>query len=102
MSALELYESTRGVWKLGPRRLKAKFAFAVFEGVVRAVYRIDAWYPAGSTEYQSRSAPEVQREGRWEFIGAPADEVISAAYVDRSVRSYFRQGQQSPIVYVNC
>lgn len=33
----ELYEATRGVWKVGPRCTKAQYAFAVFEGVVREV-----------------------------------------------------------------
>ena len=31
----ELYESTRGVWVVGYRREMAKYAFAVFQGVIR-------------------------------------------------------------------
>jgi hypothetical protein len=42
MTALELYEATRGVWILGARCTKAQFAFAVFEGVVREVYEIES------------------------------------------------------------
>lgn len=103
MSPEELYEVTRGVWKLGPRRKKARYVFAVFEGVVRAVYDIDSWHPAWSTDYRTRPRIFNDRDrGRWEFVGRVADREISTQYVDRSVRSYFRQGQQSPVVYVNC
>ena len=50
MSDKELYEATRGVWKLGPRRERASYALAVFEDVVRQVYAISKWYPAGTLE----------------------------------------------------
>ena len=42
MDSLDLYDATRGVWRLGPRREGAKYALAVFEGVVREVYTIAA------------------------------------------------------------
>jgi len=38
MSAEMLYEITRGSWVIGTRRNKAKYAFAVYKGVVREVY----------------------------------------------------------------
>ena len=48
MSARELYEATRGIWKLSPSHAEqASYAFAVFEGIVREVYAIDKWHPAG-------------------------------------------------------
>ncbi len=49
MSSDELYEATRGIWKVGSRRSGAKFALAVFRGVVWEVYEIGAWYAAGTT-----------------------------------------------------
>jgi hypothetical protein len=49
MTSIELYDATRGVWKVGPRRDKARFALSVYGGVVRAVYEVAAWLPAGST-----------------------------------------------------
>ena len=55
MTAEELYEATRGVWKLGPRRSGAKFALADFESVVREVYEIQSWH---------RPAPPPTRPGR--------------------------------------
>ena len=65
MSDRELYEATRGVWKLGPRRNGAKLALAVFEGVVREVFEIQNWHPAGTTSYQTRT--DIRSLDRWEF-----------------------------------
>jgi hypothetical protein len=45
MSAEELFEATHGVWKLSERRVRALYAFAVYKGVVREVYRIDRGIP---------------------------------------------------------
>lgn len=102
MSAHDLYEATRGVWRVGPRREEARYALAVFEGVVREVYEIDEWHPAGSVPYTTRDTDRLRIEGRWEFIGHPATEEVRSRYVDRSVASYFKPGQQNPIVYVGC
>lgn len=101
MSANELYEATRGVWKVGPRREGARLALAVFEGVTREVYTIEAWHPAGTLPYLSRPAEEVDAPGRWEFSGRVAPEVTRSRYRDRSVAAYFKRGQQNPVVYVN-
>lgn len=100
MSAHELYEATRGVWKMSRRREKAEYAFAVFNGVVREVYRIDKWSPAGTTPYTTRDS-SVFDQSRHEFVGHVDDE-LSTKYVGKSVESYFTKGMRSPVVYVNC
>jgi hypothetical protein len=46
MTPVELYDATRGVWRVNPSRHKAKYAFAVYEGIVKEVYEIKAWFPA--------------------------------------------------------
>jgi hypothetical protein len=49
MTPSELYDATRGVWKVAEVRRNPKkygYAFAVFEGIVREVYRIIEWYEA--------------------------------------------------------
>ena len=102
MTAQELYEATRGVWKLGSRCIKARYAFAVFEGVVREVYEIDSWHSAATTPYETRDATKLTTDGRREFIGHVADVAIRDEYVGRSVADRFRKGLQSPVVYVNC
>lgn len=101
MSALELYEATRGTWRLSDRRKGVRYAFAIFEGVVREVYEIESWHPAGSTPYATRDAAKLKVK-RWEFTGHVADERIRAEYVGRSVAAYYKRGQRTPTAYVNC
>ncbi len=43
MTPSELYDATRASWKLGPKRERARYAFAVFEGIVREVYEVKSW-----------------------------------------------------------
>jgi len=102
MTPAELYEATRGTWVLGPRREGVSYALAVFHGVVREAYQIDRWHPAGTTPYATRNREELGTERRWEFTGHVADGDVRSRYVGHSVASYFRRGQQSPVVYVNC
>jgi len=102
MPAEELYEITRGVWKLGPRREGAKYACAVFEGVVKEVYAPVAWFPAGTTAYRTRLPEDVELPGRWEFAGEIAESTVRERYLNRRIESYFKKGLQNPVVYVNC
>jgi hypothetical protein len=99
MSPSELYDVTRGVWRVSARRDRAKYAFAVFEGVVREVYEITRWLPAGST-FSSRDFRGVRSPGRWEFVGRLAPQNIRRRYVNRDVSKYFVSGSQNPISYV--
>jgi len=101
LTAAELYDVTRGVWVVGERREKAKYAFAVYRGIVREVYRIKEWFRAGST-FSVRDPQGVKRRGRWEFVGAVAPDRIRDKYVDRAVDRYFSEHSQNPIQYVNC
>ena len=100
MTPQELYEAMRGVWKLGSRCTKARYAFAVFEGLVREVYEIESWHSAATTPYETRDAAQLTTNGRREFLGRIA--AIRDEYVGRSVAKAFPQGLQSPVVYVNC
>jgi hypothetical protein len=100
MAGEELYDCTRGIWKIGVRREAAAFAFAVIGGVVLEVYAIDHWQAAGTSSYLTRK--DVAVSGRWEFIGRVAPEEVRARYVGRSVKSYLPRGFQSPIRFVNC
>jgi len=102
MPAHDLYEATRGVWRLGSRCRGAKYALAVFEGVVRDAYQLDEWHKAGTTAYTTRDANELRLPGRQEFTGHVAPNEIRDRYVGKSVAAYFKRGQQSPVVYVNC
>jgi uncharacterized protein len=97
MTADELYEATRGRWVLGPRRDDVELALAVYQGIVREVYRVQAWHPAGTLEYRTRSdIRSHDASSRWEFEGEVAVDVRNA-YVGFSVG----KGGQNPIRYVN-
>ncbi len=96
MSPLELYETTRGCWRVGPRRNKVEYVFSLFQGIVLEVYRIDQWYPAGTLEYKTRDSAELRKDGRWEFSGEVAED-IRGEYVGFSVG----KAGQNPIRYVS-
>lgn len=94
MTAEELYEITRGNWVIGKNRDKPKYAFALRNGVVLQVYRIQHWEPV-----KARSL-EQKRQNRWRFEGETAAEM--EYYVGKSVASYITPGSRNPIRYVNC
>lgn len=99
MSEVELYDATRGIWKVGPKRNDVKYAMAVFDGVVREVYTVEQWFPAGTT-FSSRDPEGVIEEGRWEFVGRRAEARVRNKYRLKSVAMHFKQGMASPCVYV--
>lgn len=94
MSDEELYEITCGNWVLGERRNKAKFAFAVYNGVIRQVYEIQKWKPV----FARRKEQKTQQ--RWKFEGFIAKDLQH--YVGSSAEKYITFGAQNPIKYVNC
>lgn len=100
MTPRELYEVTRGIWKVGPRREKAKYAMAVYEGIVQEVYTIKHWHSAGSTRYRTRRG--LSDPSRWEFTGKPAPKRVRDRYILKSVENYLARGSQNPICYVGC
>lgn len=102
MPADELQEATRGVWRVNRARAEyARYAFAVIGGEVVEAYEIESWQPAGTAEYRYRPRKEVERPGRYEFVGRRAD-AAGQRYVGTSVREHFKRGNQDPIRYVNC
>ena len=94
MSDDELYEITRGNWVVGERRETAKFAFSVFNGVVRQVYKIEKWFPVTARRQEQKTRQ------RWRFEGTVSQELQH--YVGGSVENYVTYGAQNPIKYVNC
>ena len=93
MSSEELYEATRGTWRVNPARVKgAEFALSVFKGVVREVYKIDEWKFAGI----------IKGRNRYDFTGKVADEGIRDKYLHKSVSNYWKRGGQWPTRYANC
>lgn len=99
MEPEDLYDATRGWWKVSESRVqKARYALAIFRNVVKEVYEISKWLPAGSTQFTRRVfQPEVYT-GRFEFTGALAPPEVREKYVGRRVV----MTGQSPIQYLNC
>lgn len=101
MSPVELYDATRSAWKMGHRRERAQYALAVFDGIVREVYRITTWLPSGSTLKNDRLQGDP-RDDRWEFVGTLAEDSVRNKYLNHSVAHYFSEHSQNPLLYVNC
>jgi serine/threonine protein kinase len=105
----ELYHATRGIWRLNRRRAeRARYAFAVYQGVIKEVYAIHRWMPATkeTTEYWDRRSasqgkyfPSEVNEGRSEFVGELAPEFIRQKYVGKQLP---KRHSQNPILYFNC
>lgn len=98
MTPTELYDATRGVWRLGPNREEMQYALAVFDGVVQEVYAIAGWYPAGSTLSTRGDLSDKAR--RWEFVGRVAADDVRRRYLHKRVDAHFPKGSQTPVRYV--
>jgi hypothetical protein len=97
MSPEELYETTRGIWKVGETsRNKVEYALALFQGIVLEVYRIKRWYPAGTLKYKTRDTSHFKDSGRWEFSGS-----ISTDIRDEYIGFSVGKAGQNPIRYTN-
>lgn len=108
MREIELYDYTRGQWKLNPERAKqAKYGFAIYEGIIQEVYEILDWYEAGKTYSVRQGNENINREenegfsDRYEFVGNLAPAEIREKYKYKSVGHYFKKGNSNPIMYKN-
>ncbi len=93
----ELYEATRGIWRVGNRAKTIKYAVAVADGVIREVYEIESWQEAGTDEYQTR--PYLNKENlskksriKKEFVGTVANDNSIEKLIGTKVSSW---GQSS-------
>lgn len=98
----ELYDATRGSWKLGDRRKDVRYVLSVYDGIVQEVYEVHRWAPGGSTYYKTNVHPGPHSPDRWEFVGSVAPPEIRSKYRNQSVRRYLSPRNQNPVRYVNC
>ena len=88
--AEELYNATRGYWKVSATRVEqVSRVFAVADGVVREVYEPLTWEPS----------PFPGEEHRNGFQGVVASD--RDRWVGRDVSSVFPLGSQNPVTYVD-
>tara|TARA_B100001175_G_C19428284_1_gene599822 strand:- start:226 stop:993 length:768 start_codon:yes stop_codon:yes gene_type:complete len=100
MSEGELYDITRGIWKLGAKRERVELVLAVSNGIVRQVYIPDSWHPAGTTTY-SHKHPDIEEKhrSRWEFVGKPATAKEHLEYMHKDVSGFYKKGEQTSTRY---
>ena len=102
MTKAELYDVTRSAWIVGTKkREQAQLAFSVFESVIREVYRLERWLPAGSTFNTRYNGRGIKNPARWEFVGTIAEDGVRDHYINRYVGHLFPPGARNPISYVN-
>jgi uncharacterized protein len=100
MSAEQLYDCTRGIWRLSKERAEeAMYVFAVYHSVIIEVYEADQWLPAGTTKYGWRKFTHAHLQGRYEFVGKVAPDQIREKYVDQLMPLLHNQ---NPVRYLNC
>lgn len=94
MSAGEMYEATRGWWKMrdgrGSRKEKAEYAIALSGGIIREVYVIR---PGSWTN-------DVETPDRWGFEGEAVPGEMRS-WVGRDVSDWTRK-LQTGFSYLNC
>ena len=81
---LELLEITRGVWA-HKQSDDIKYAYATFRGVIKEVYEIFSWVPAGTQQYFTRTISEEAIASRYEFVGKKASEAVRNLYVGKVI-----------------
>ena len=98
MTDLELYETTRGIWRRRIESVKdAEYALAVNKGTVVEAYSIDGWYPAGTFPMTTRKLDPNRCKNRIEFTGKLAPEEIRRKYIGKSVAGLYKFGEASPV-----
>lgn len=105
---IELYEITRGVWKVGCKKSSVNYVFSVYKGVVKEIYKVNLWRPARIDSYQTRTRDdiilkgkgEISLDNRYEFLGKIAEQEIREKYLNISIAYLFKQGAANPIRYV--
>ena len=92
--ALETFEITRGIWPQSQKTISkdAKYAYATFGGVVKEIYEIHSWVPAGTQQYFTiKHSNERLKNCTCEFIGKIASDEIRDLYLEKILvreRSY--------------
>ena len=98
MSALQLYDVTRGCWKVSiPYASRADYALAVAYGEVVEVYRIFEWLQASEDKRETIEFDAAKEKGRIIFKGEVAAEEIRKRYIGKDVRKLYKRGEANPV-----
>ena len=100
ISDIELYDATRSSWVVGKNKDKVKYAFAVYEGIIKEAYEIKGWFPGNSTfNVRNINNDDCLDEERWEFVGKLAENSLRDRIKGKSVLKHM--GPRNPINYIN-
>ena len=107
MTEEELYEATRGIWKLDLVRCNndIKYVLALYKNTILEIYKVDQWFKAGETNYNTRTpdlnAPSAK--GRIEFVGKIAYDLndIRSQLIGQNVSRYYKRGEANPAKYIS-
>ena len=98
MSALELYDITRGCWK---RRIdsvsSAKYALATVYCEVVEVYKIDYWLPSPALNRETIPYDAEVEKRRIGFFGSVAEQKVREKFIGKSVKNFFKKGEANPV-----
>lgn len=102
MTSLELYEATRGYWKVNIEQArKVDYVLSVYDGMVLEAYAPAEWLPAKATFMERKDSRDAEGVAdRYEFVGRIADVPVRKKYVDKSASLFFPPGNANPIKYV--
>lgn len=114
LTADQLYDATRGIWRVSKARANAAlYGMAVSRGLVREVYEIasNSWAQfdpsAAPLQLPTRATEDIYQQskyqrGYWFFSGKVAVPEIRDKCLMKSVKGYFTPGASNIIQYVGC
>ena len=93
----ELYDVTRGCWKINPQNRKIDYVFSLYNGIIKQVFIPVTWLHCNSTIRYHTTKEEVQvpNGDRWEFVGIVAQDMKDL--VGKKV--IMKQNIQNPCCY---
>lgn len=98
ISDLELYDATRGIWKIKLESVKdVDYVLSVAFGMVKEVYKVDAWVPDNQLNRKTIPYDEVKGKDRIGFFGKVAEETIRKKYLNKSVAKLYKRGEANSV-----
>ncbi len=93
---LETLEIVRGIWikkliSIAKNSKNPKYAFAAYNGIIKEVYEVFDWVPAGTQQYFTREFNSDQLKDKYEFVGKISNDLsnlYTGKLIPKGMRSY--------------
>lgn len=94
----EIYDAVRFAWKVNIKKAaQSDYVLAVKQGIIYGVFIAEQWKDASKDNFPEFN---VDRVGRYGFVGKEADDSIKKLYIRKRIPEKFRQkGAANPIKY---